>query len=243
MRYLITTLICLVTLPAAVADYSLPPKHEAEYVIDKGPLTVARATTRFYPAGEDRYLYSLYLRTTGMARFFAGTRIRERSHGRLTETGYRPNKYTYHRTGDDKARRAELAFDWEQGHVRNKVDEPAWDLDIPDGTLDRVVSPLQLMRDLTVGGEEQRRMTYRIADGGELKTYAVTIGERETITTGEGRFEAVRVVRRSEDGDRETILWCAPKLAYLPVQVTRREADEDTITLELESVSGLEGEG
>lgn len=242
MRHWIIPWVFLVATGLGAAEYNPPPQHKAEYTIDKGPFTVARATTRFYPAGDSAYLYRLHARTTGIARLFAGMRVRERSRGLITDQGYRPKRYTQHQTGGDKAQSTEIEFDWQQGRVRNKAGEPAWDLKIPKGTLDRLVSPLQLMYDLSVGGESERRMTYHIADDGELKSYTVRIGERREVVTPAGRFEAVQVVRRSSNGKRETRLWCAPALAYLPVKITQREDDEDDLTLLLESVDGLSRE-
>lgn len=241
MRSFISACLLAAIAPLATADYSLPPQHTAEYTLEKGPLTVARATTKFYPAGDTAYLYRLHLRTTGLASVFSDNRLRERSRGRITETGYRPTEYYYRRSGGDEPESARVHFDWQQGRV-NSQGSDEWDLAIPDGTLDRVVSPLQLMRDLSVNGEAAREMTYRIADDGELKSYDVRIGERETVSVDAGKFEAVRVVRQSEDGDKETRLWCAPALDYLPVKMTRIEDDEDEFTLELESVEGIEPE-
>lgn len=242
MRGLIAAISLILAAPMVAADYTPPPQHTAEYTIDKGPLTVARATTKFYPAGESGYLYRLHVRTTGVARLFSGAHIRERSQGRITDNGYRPRRYTYNRIGGDDPERAQLRFNWHAGRVRGNGDGSDWKFAIPDGTLDRVVSPLQLMHDLAVDGETPRRMTYHIADDGELKSYEVEVNSRESVRTAAGRFDAVKVVRRSEDGERETVLWCAPSLDYLPVKIAQREEDEDTLELELESVDGLSGD-
>jgi hypothetical protein len=243
MRAITAAIALALVAPLAGADYTPPPQHTAEYTIEKGPLTVARATTKFYPAGTSGYLYRLHLRTTGLASLFSGTQIRERSQGRITDSGYQPRRYVYSRTGGDDPEHARVTFNWNNGRVSNKAGEADWDLSIPDGTLDRVVSPLQLMHDLAVDGEQKRRMTYHIADDGELKSYQVRIGARESVRTAAGRFDAVKVVRRSGEGDRETVLWCAPELDYLPVKVVQREEGEDAIELELESVDGLSADG
>lgn len=239
---LLTTLCLSAAAPAATADtFTPPPDYTAEYEINKGPLTLGRATLKFARLGTDGYLYRLYTRPTGMASLFTDASIRERSRGRITEDGFRPEQYVYNRTGDDRARRAELTFDWERGRVHNDVGDHPWNLRIPEGTLDRVVSPLQLMHDLTeLDGRDQ--LTYRIADGGELKTYTIHIRGEETVETPAGRFRALKVVRTAEDGDRETRLWCAPALSYLAVKVEQWEADDGSTELLLTEVSGLDRE-
>ncbi len=234
----LTACLVLVAANLASAEFTPPPKHTAEYTIAMGPLTAARVTTRFYPAGESAYLYRLHARATGIVSLFAGEHLRERSRGRITDNGYQPQQYVSRRSGDDD-KRAELEFDWQERRVRSNSGEPSWDLAMPEGTLDRLVSPLQLMHDLSVGGESERRMTYHIADDDEIKSYEVEIGQRDDVATPAGRFEAVQVVRRSDDGDTETRLWCAPALDYLPVKISQREDGEDKVTLRLESIDGL----
>lgn len=219
--------------------YEAPPPFQADYELNKGLFTLGQATLTFSRPRSGHYRYRLYTRPTGIADWFTDARIREISEGRIVENGFRPLRYVYDRRGDERERRAELRFNWAEGEVVNDIADHAWRMSVPPDALDRVVSPLQLMHDLSVRERLQGKLTYRIADGGKLKTYTVTLEGRHTIDTPAGRFETIKVVRRDEDGERETRLWCAPALQYLAVRVEQWERDEGTFELLLTDIEGL----
>ncbi|WP_435101595.1 DUF3108 domain-containing protein [Arhodomonas sp. AD133] len=240
MARLLLCLLGLLTTAAIAAEFDPPPPFRAEYELNKGMLTLGRATLTFSRPQPQRYRYRLYTRPTGIAEWFTDAEIRELSEGRIVPSGFQPLRYVYDRRGDEHARRAELRFDWSSGTVMNDVGEHPWRMDVPPDALDRVVSPLQLMHDLTERTPtSNERLTYRIADGGKLKAYHLTVEKRETVSTPAGNFETLRVVRRASDGDRITRLWCAPALDYLAVKVEQWEQDDGTFELVLTEVEGL----
>lgn len=237
LRLLLLTLALGVTIGAR-ADFTPPPDYTASYDLDKGPLTLGEATLSYRGTDSGHYTYRMHTYAVGIASVFYSGEIHELSEGRITETGFRPERYVYHRTGDSHAKHAELRFDWDRGRVVNDVGDHPWSMKIPPGTLDRVVSPLQLMHDLTeLDGRDS--LTYRIADGGKLKTYHISVAGRERVDTPAGRFDTVQVVRRSSDGDRVTRLWCAPALHYLAVKVEHSDEDDGTFDLVLTKLQGM----
>jgi hypothetical protein len=230
---------CLMLTPMLAAGYQPPPEFTARYELSKGPLTLAEAVVEFDRPAPDRYRYRVHTQAVGVARLFHQGEIDEVSEGRITANGYRPERYRYRRTGDDRARTAELRFDWDAMQVVNDIANRPWRLDITPDTIDRVATPLQLMYDLSVHGTDTP-LTYRIADGGKLKTYTVHFEGEEILETPAGRFRTVKVVRRDEDGDREFRLWAAPELHYLPVRIEQWEEDDGTFTLNLARLEGMD---
>ena len=223
---------------AARAEFTPPPDYTAHYDLRKGPLTLGEAKLSFNRTDDSRYAYRMHTYPVGIASVFYGGEIHELSEGRITKSGFRPDHYVYHRTGDSHAKHAELHFDWSKGRVRNEVGDHPWSMKIPPGTLDRVFSPLQLMHDLSeLNGRDT--LTYRIADGGKLKTYHISVTGHEDVDTPAGRFDTVEVVRRSADGERVTRLWCAPALDYLAVKVEHSDEDDGTFDLVLTDLHGM----
>lgn len=241
MRMLLTLLMLTATTVATAAEFTPPPPFIAVYELEKGPLTLAEARVQFERPELGRYRYRMHTYPVGMARLFYGGEIRESSIGRITEDGFQPERYTYRRTGDDRAREARLEFDWHTGQVTNHVGDHPWRLDIPEGTIDRVIGPLQLMHDLAEL-DGARTITYRIADGGKLKEYTASVEDMETVRTPAGRFEARKVVRRAADGESTTTLWSAPALRNLVVRIRRWDEDDGTFDLRLKSIRGIERE-
>jgi hypothetical protein len=89
---------------------------------------------------------------------------------------------------------------------------------------------------------KQKTFNYLIADGGRLKHYQIKRLEQETITTPLGSINTVKFKRqrdRDSDKDRETTLWCAPELNYLPVKLEHIEKDGTKFTAVLRRVEGI----
>ncbi|RZU98994.1 DUF3108 domain-containing protein [Spiribacter vilamensis] len=215
-----------------------PPAFSARYDVRKAGLTLGHAELRFRRPTESRYLYRLSIRPGRLAGMFYSSTVREMSIGRIQPDGFRPDVYRYNRSGGDDDRRAELRFDWDTLSVVNDIEARPWRMDITPDTIDRVISPLQLMHDLAdLDGDDE--LVYRIADGGQLKTYVLRVGDKTMVETPAGRFEALRIRRSDTDSDRETTLWVAPALRYLAVQVEQREDGDRNFRMVLNTVDGL----
>ena len=99
-----------------------------------------------------------------------------------------------------------------------------------------MVYQLAVMRDLKRG---LNQFSYRIADGGKMKSYNFETLSEETVQTPYGDFEALKVERFRDDRERETIFWCVRKLDYLPVKVLNIEPDGLKTTALLKSYHSL----
>src|SRR3569623_1489452 len=104
--------------------------------------------------------------------------------------------------------------------VTNVSDGDPWRMEIPPDVHDMLGYLLAIMLDLQRGRKE---LQYSIADGGKLKTYAFQILGEEQVESPFGRLKTVKL-RRTED-KRDTTVWCAPALHYLPVRLEQRETD------------------
>jgi hypothetical protein len=146
----------------------------------------------------------------------------------------RPLKYDYYRKVLGKSRSAHIDFDWPAGKVTTVVKDKPWKMVIGPGTQDKLSYQLQMRLDLKAG---QQSMSYQVADGGKLKTYAFAVTGEEEVKTPYGTFNTVRVMRdRGEDADRETLIWFAPELDYLIVRLQQTESDGKTYALLLKNL-------
>lgn len=218
------------------------PEFEAQYLVRKGGINVGAATLRYTPVEPGGYRYSLHTRARGITRLFINTEIREVSQGRIEAGGFKPEYYRYDRRGDSRSGVSELFFDRDSMTVTNDVADRPWKMAITDNTIDRVTGPLQVMHDLHHRQGDNTRFTYKIADGGRLKTWEVTVEGAETIQTPMGRFETIRVRRQDLTNGRETHLWAAPALRYLAVQAEQWDADTRRFRLVLSDLTGLTAE-
>lgn len=213
-----------------------PTPFKAEYNLYSKGLEVAHIERVLKPQADGTYVYESHSHTVGMLALFRDDRITERSHWRLTDSGFRPLEYIYHHRGSKKNRNVNIKFDWNKAKVRMQVDDDHWQMDLEPDTLDKMLYQLAIMRDLKIGFDT---VTYRIADGGKMKTYDFETFGLETIKTPYGDFETLKVERFRDDRERETILWCAQALDYLPVKVVNIEPDGLKTTALLKSYTSL----
>ncbi|MCC5808942.1 MAG: DUF3108 domain-containing protein [Ectothiorhodospiraceae bacterium] len=208
----------------ATSSAEIPSGFEASYRISSGMLGGGSATLHFEQA-DGRYRLHSSTRASGLLGLIYRSRLDEYSRGWIGEDGeLRPEQYLYLREGRG-ARRAELRFDWEREQVVNDVGGPVWRLAIPEGTTDRLLMQVAVMRDLARGKE---RMEYQVADGGELRRITLQVDGEQELDTPAGRFRAVRL-RHDESQDSgktsRTTFWCAPELGYLPVRLEHQDPD------------------
>lgn len=208
------------------------PSFEAKYKVHRGGLTIGEAQRRLYQKDET-WVFESSSRTTGFAALFIKDTITERSHAYYQNGRMLPQSYLYQREGGKREREVKLRFDWSQQRVINSINDDPWVMKIPEGTLDKFLYQLQMMIDL----EKQQPLNYQVADGGKLKQYHIDIIGSERLKTPLGEFDTVILKRR--DDKRQTTMWCAENLHYLPLKITQIEKDGAEYRAEISQLSGL----
>ncbi len=228
----VVLVIAFVLMGVARAEPSLPESFSVTYTLNKGPLTLAEMTRKLYKNNEGHYVYESYSKPIGYARWFTDSTLLEKTEWIYHEGQLRPINYSYDRNSSKRERHVKLKFDWNKMRVTNDINNDRWSMTIPTGTLDKLLYHLAVMHDLKQGNTS---LDYKVADGGTLKSYAFNNLGKETIKTGLGTFNTIKLER---PGKRDTILWCAEELNYLPVKIVQEE-DGSQLTLTLKSFSGL----
>lgn len=181
--------------------------------------------------------FSSISQAKGIFAFFKPDIVEESSQWRLEQDSVQPQHYLYQRTGGKKDKTLTMQFDWQQMVADIDDRKHPWKLKIEPGTVDKLIYQISLMRDLKSGKKD---FIYRIADGGKLKTYHIEVLGEETVKTPMGKFNAIKLTRKLENPeDRETFLWCAPSLSYLPVKL--KHIEHGTVfTALLKQLKGIE---
>jgi hypothetical protein len=208
------------------------PDFEASYQLQRGNLNIGTSTISLANKANNGYLYESRSLPARWASWLFKDNLFETSRGHIIDNQVRPDHYHYQRTGGSREREAILSFDWGDMTVENNVQDSPWKMDIPAGTLDKLVSQLGMMLAL---GKGKTEVTFNIADGGKLKEYRFKVLGRETLELPAGRFDTVKITKLRDNNRRETYIWCAPELNYLPVRIWQREKDEAIYQSDLES--------
>jgi hypothetical protein len=228
-------LLCLLLGSAgSIQAGPLIPSFEASYRIERSVFDIGRIELQFHLSPAGNYVYDSITEVAGFIAWFRDDRVVETSRGRMDANGIYPDDYRFERIGGKGHKRVAVRFDWISGQVENSVDGNSWRMAIPQGTLDKLVVQLAMMRNLQDSVEDQH---FRVADGGKLKDFRIHLHRRETLEVPAGNFETIMVEKTPEYGSRKTYLWLAPGLGYLPVQIMRIEADGASYYSVLESAS------
>lgn len=203
---------------AAEHDQRLLP-FTAEYELTRNGIAVGRTQVSLELLPDGVYLYRASTAPNPVLALLRTDRIREESRGRMVQGRPRPDRYLYRREGSDIERHLELEFDWTDQRVRNIERSSTWSMQVPKGTLDKLVQQLVFTLDLKNG---RKTASYPVADGGRLKEYSYRTLGKETLSTRLGRFDTLKVNRAKDQGATDYTLWLAPALGFRPVRILRR---------------------
>ena len=210
------------------------PLFHAEYNLKRNGVTLGMNTRALAKGTDGTFIYSSTTKATGIIAWFVKDQIDEYSKWRFDGQHIRPIEYIYNRHGGSKTRHVKLDFDWQHHTVTNTIDGDPWRMEIPPDAQDKLVYQLSIMNDLRNG---KKNLEYKIADGGKLKDYSFDILGEEMLNTAMGRIKTVRIQRIGDV--RDTTVWCAPQLSYLPVRLEQQDTDGANLIMQITSVRGI----
>jgi hypothetical protein len=233
---IISGLISLLLFPIWVLASDLPD-YSANYLVKLNGLQAGelRQSLKSNESGI-REFHSL-TEAKGVFALFKSDLVEESSQWQIKDNFIQPLRYSYSRTGGKREKFMFLDFDWPNKTLHIDDKKQPWSLSLESKTLDKLVYQLALMRDLATHKTE---FEYQIADGGKLKTYHIEILGEELITTPLGKIKTIKLKRHREvSKGRETVLWCAPSLQYLPVMLEHTEKGGSIFTAVLRQLKGI----
>ena len=233
-------LLCAAASPLPAPARELPERFDATFVLEAAGTKVARTQWSLAPGADGTWVSTSRTEPAGVFSLIRNEARVERSEWTWDGDWLQPLAYRYERTGR-KAREIDIEFDWEANVARHHSPGASWRLPVPPGTMDKFNYILAMMRDLSRG---ERKVEYTIADGGRrLKHYVLSGVGEERIETALGTFDTILIRRERENSKRRTTYWCARELGFLPVKIVHTERDGKSMTLRIESLSGIEPRG
>lgn len=211
-----------------------PQPYAATYTISMGPLTIGESERTLTRDSAGNFIFRTHSRSTGMASFVVKDQIEERSLWSFTGGAIIPLEYRYKRTGGKREKQERVVFDWKKGLATNVGPIDPWQIAISGPTYDKLIYQMAASLDLQSG---KREMVYHIADNDKIREYQVIVEGEETVKTPMGSFRAIKIKRVNDK--RDTVLWYAPSLNYLPVRIDYVELDGSRFKALLKSLSGI----
>jgi hypothetical protein len=207
----------LVGIDTHAADYTAP--YTASYTVSNNG-TRAGVMTRSLSAGPDgTYVLESQLIATEGLMALIGIKVTERSKWDIKDGEIRPLDYLYRQSGLS-SRKISMEFDWPNKLIHAKVKGEKRELDIVPGMYDNLLYQIAISRDLKAG---KQTLDYVVAESGKIKKYHIVQAGHDKLETPLGTLDTIKLEKHNPGSKRQTTLWCAPSLNYLPVRMDHIE--------------------
>ncbi|HEY3488226.1 MAG TPA: DUF3108 domain-containing protein [Gammaproteobacteria bacterium] len=235
-RRVLTVLIGLIVwFPSAKATQpvnTFPKPYTAKYSLMKNGATVAEATYTLAQAGQG-WKFSAHARPRGFMSFFISDEINESSAFEIDGSSIKPLQYRFEQ-GPPKARNREtleVHYNWQEHNAQVSNPQKTRQVAIKRETYDPLSVQLALMQRTQRGCDTAE---YAVFHDMELQIQKFECSSGETLRTSLGNYDTVRVSYRS--GKRETLIWFAPALNYIPVKIQQLRENKLKSEMRINSV-------
>jgi hypothetical protein len=201
---------------AAVAQAAPPPSVEIAYEVRRNDTAVADVVHRLEHNGK---AYTVTETWKGRGVYALRGNAKRTSRGVVSSKGLQPLEFTDERTGRETAR---AAFDWAGKTLTQQYRDGPKRESLPAHPHDR----LAFLYEFSFMPPKGKEIAFDIADGRGISDQVYRVGPRERITTPAGEFQALKLTRTKDGGERAE-LWFAVERSYLPVRIviTGRNGD------------------
>lgn len=238
VRYMILTTLLLASAAGSsfAAETGGITEYTAQYEVRSDGRRVANAEFRVARDASGKYAFSSSARARGVLRLIRPNPAVDWSEFDLVGDRISPVAFRY----EDGSRKGEdnfsIEFDATEEEIRVSTAAGIQTLPLEDGVLDRGSLQVALMQDV---GDCRVPGPYRYVDDDGIGEYHYERLGDLTADTGIGTLDTVRFVQRRDGSSRETVLWLAPELAYLPVRIEQIRNGELGTVFTLDDVEGL----
>lgn len=146
------------------------------------------------------------------------------------------NQYRY-TNKISKKRSSSLQFNHQNNTVTDSKKNQG-PMAVPVGALDKISLEVQLRLDLVKSGSQFEHKIYDVISSGKIRQYQIKYIGEEEISVPAGTFKTLKLEQRRVGYDnKSTLLWFAPALDYMLINIRRIETDKPDINITLKSIS------
>lgn len=225
MRHLITLFITLLSAPAL----ALTP-YTAVYDAKSSGLSASNHMTLSAPDSSGRMEMRSVSKARGFARLMKHDPIVEYTQFEEIDGKFRAIEYHYLFNNSGSKRNAWIIFDRDELVAKSLYKKVTVELDIQNDHVDRMLETLVFRADL-ISGEIAEKYLY--IDRNTLREAVYEKIGDETISTKAGSFDTIKYRRQRTGSSRSAVIWFAPELEYLPIQMRHFKGDKTTGTVTL----------
>lgn len=197
---------------------ALPNAFTANYKVQKSGLYLGNMQASLSYQGQ-QYHYHKKTMAKGIAAMLSGDVLIENSDGEIKGNTFISKQYLRHHVSKKNDKKDQFHFN-SPTTVQGNYENRPYTLTVPNNTTDMTVLEVQLMQDLATNKTKQE---YSIIDRGELKQYTLQKLGTEALTLPAGSFACKKIRISQKDSNRQTLLWMAKDMGYLPVRIQHND--------------------
>lgn len=219
-------------LGLALASVTISLSASAE-VPDRAPLEPYRAKYHVHSSGMrageivstlsrdgDEFVFETRAKSRGLAALFAPRRPLEISRFRVGADGLVAISYVRDAGKSDDRDDTSAEFDWDRATVATVDKGLEVDLPLEPGMIERHILPLAVALGLR-RGEPPPFLT--LVERDRIKRFQIEPQGRETVKAAGRDYEALKFLQHRAESDRQTTIWFAPELGFIPVKFEIRD--------------------
>jgi hypothetical protein len=205
--------------------------YQASYhaTFDRFSGRAAMALQKNVDTGE--YTYSSVTKPRGLAKLIG--KIREWSTFEL-ENGKVIPKTFVHKSRDKE----NIQYDWSKRIAMSNSDGVTQALELNGIELDLLSLQMQMMVDLN---SNELKSNYTVIKGNALKTYQVTMLDKEEISIGNKSYQTIKLKQQRKGSSRHSLLWLAPELEHVLVKMEQYKGKQLRGTLTMTAYKAVTG--
>ncbi len=223
-------LILLLPLPLWAQTSPLAP-HTAEYQVNYGEINLGGARFMLLPPEGDFYQYKL---DSDLSLLVLSDKRHIRSEFTYQDGQLTPLRFSHQRTGTGPNFNEQIAFAKEQGKIFSRYKDEKSKLDYSGTLYDALMVQLQFRLDLAAGKEP---LAYELVKDNEIDDYRFKIVGKERMTLDSGVYNTVKLEVVRDSTKRQTFVWMAPDLGWLPMRLTHFESGSKQLDIKLAKLS------
>jgi hypothetical protein len=215
-------------LAAQAADTAPLRPFAADYEVLRNGKELGRATLTLRDDGNGTWEFSSETHGTKGLAGMLGVDVVEKSTFRWRDGLPEGLSYRYAQQAAVKSRERSIDFDWNSHQARTRDGKSETTAPLQGTAMDRNLVTVGLMAALKTGTQDPH---FPVVDKDRVADQHYRVEGKESLSLRSGPVEAMRAARVREDNPgKQTTIWFAPHLDWLPVQIEQVDKGE-TVTL------------
>jgi hypothetical protein len=233
-RFIFSLLVACLSAPAlALTPYTAiyEAKVSGMSATNKMTLTAANANGRMEMRSVSK--------ARGVARLLKHDPIVEYTQFEEINGKFRAIEYHYLFNSSGSKRNAWIIFDRENLVAKSLYKKETVELDVRSDHVDRMLETLVFRNDLIAGNVAEK---YSYVERNSLREAVYEKIGAEVLRTKAGDFDTIKYRRQRVGSSRSAVIWFAPDLEYLPIQLRHFNGKKTTGTVTLKHYAQVESD-